>query len=482
MSEAELPEDPQKWPRDPYALLGISAQDELVTVRRAYTRLIRRFKPEHFPEQFIRLREAYEQITAHRDSTSRDDENDFDLQSSSSQPQELFNQLSNQRRGPSTSDPRTLASLDEIWTLASRGCFEEALAKFGSHSWQPSELQSVKLAEYWITKLSFPASDDSRAIRILLSHLHLYTRLPKVMEIVQVELTKHPTLVGQLDLAQCLDSLIDVDDILDVVHLRWSAALRVLQFSLIANDWQLLQKLYAYDASVQALLAFAILDYLVWSPDPDHQTLVERIASRSNGDMSDGLDRLHNLRGIAEELVLFEAQCARWHDFARWAPFIWNDIDFDFATSVYSWLVLALDNPGDALRFFDDLRPYRKLSSFFSQRFRIMVEEANEFAEPQLSKSFLDHVFPWSSREINSMERELIEECLSGYNQEVYEQFRIQLARFALQKNIALPKICAFIEEGESVICSFFSHHFLNQIKADHSLATLTQVFRNWLP
>jgi hypothetical protein len=32
-------------------------------VRQAYVRLVRRYPPEHFPEKFIELREAYQQLT-----------------------------------------------------------------------------------------------------------------------------------------------------------------------------------------------------------------------------------------------------------------------------------------------------------------------------------------------------------------------------------------------------------------------------------
>ena len=57
-----LPEQPHLWPRDPYRLLGVERDVEARELKRAYTRLIRRFKPEHFPEQFRRIRDAYETI------------------------------------------------------------------------------------------------------------------------------------------------------------------------------------------------------------------------------------------------------------------------------------------------------------------------------------------------------------------------------------------------------------------------------------
>lgn len=60
MSVPDLSDDMAGWPTDPFALLGVSPGAADADVKRAYTRLVRRFKPEHHPDQFRRIREAYE--------------------------------------------------------------------------------------------------------------------------------------------------------------------------------------------------------------------------------------------------------------------------------------------------------------------------------------------------------------------------------------------------------------------------------------
>ena len=62
MSDSHLPDDPAQWPANPFTLLGVDQKVDRRELRRAYTRLIRRFKPEHFPEQFRRIRDAYESV------------------------------------------------------------------------------------------------------------------------------------------------------------------------------------------------------------------------------------------------------------------------------------------------------------------------------------------------------------------------------------------------------------------------------------
>src|ERR1700722_9372739 len=58
----ELADDPNDWPLDPYALLGVGHGIDARELRKRYSALIRRFKPEQYPEQFRRIREAYDQV------------------------------------------------------------------------------------------------------------------------------------------------------------------------------------------------------------------------------------------------------------------------------------------------------------------------------------------------------------------------------------------------------------------------------------
>jgi hypothetical protein len=60
MDPHTLPDDPRDWPTDPFALLGVPRSVGEADLKRAYTRLIRKYKPEHAPDEFRRIREAYE--------------------------------------------------------------------------------------------------------------------------------------------------------------------------------------------------------------------------------------------------------------------------------------------------------------------------------------------------------------------------------------------------------------------------------------
>lgn len=63
MSDHTLPENCRDWPDDPFELLGLPRETDARSAKRAYTRLIRRYKPERHPEEFRRVRDAYEQVS-----------------------------------------------------------------------------------------------------------------------------------------------------------------------------------------------------------------------------------------------------------------------------------------------------------------------------------------------------------------------------------------------------------------------------------
>ena len=62
MSESHLPDDLAAWPRDPYRLLGIALGTPARVAKQAYRALIRKYKPEHAPEAFRLIRDAWETI------------------------------------------------------------------------------------------------------------------------------------------------------------------------------------------------------------------------------------------------------------------------------------------------------------------------------------------------------------------------------------------------------------------------------------
>jgi len=58
----DLPDNHEAWPSNPYELLGIEQSVDKKTARRAYTKLVKKYKPDIAPNEFQKIRSAYEQI------------------------------------------------------------------------------------------------------------------------------------------------------------------------------------------------------------------------------------------------------------------------------------------------------------------------------------------------------------------------------------------------------------------------------------
>lgn len=63
--KSHLPEKIADWPEDPFRLLGIEQGADERSAKRAYTKLVRCYKPDHAPEAFQRVRAAYENVLNH---------------------------------------------------------------------------------------------------------------------------------------------------------------------------------------------------------------------------------------------------------------------------------------------------------------------------------------------------------------------------------------------------------------------------------
>ncbi|MBN9523623.1 J domain-containing protein [bacterium] len=141
----ELPDDPTDWPADPFALLGVRPGASEQDVKRAYTRLIRRFKPEHAPEQFRRIREAYEACLQ-----------DFRWLAP---PADAFWETAPPPPPPEREPPPRGDEIDRLWELAVAG--DEAAAYAGLAE-RAGARPDVRLRLYWLLGLN-PALDPDRS-------------------------------------------------------------------------------------------------------------------------------------------------------------------------------------------------------------------------------------------------------------------------------------------------------------------------------
>ncbi|AWM41999.1 Chaperone protein DnaJ [Gemmata obscuriglobus] len=161
MDAPPLPDDPRDWPADPFALLGVPRSVSEADLKRAYTRLIRKYKPDHAPDEFRRIREAYEAAIEmsrwYRDAPPHAPDvpppfpaATFSAPEGGASPE------------PVPGTPRPFVDpVAAAWADAGRGAFADAYAALAAVEREGGDRPDVPLRLYWLLALR-PALDADR--------------------------------------------------------------------------------------------------------------------------------------------------------------------------------------------------------------------------------------------------------------------------------------------------------------------------------
>lgn len=269
-----LPADVNDWPTDPESLLGVSSAISRRDLKRAYARLIKRYKPEHAPEQFRRLRAAYEQLDRQlewreehelRRRLFQDDDEDSPEDTPDQSPKTTSDGGAGGRIDPtletsSSGNDRFGDDLhevdqsrthgrqknpDELWQLAlDGGDLPQIYAELVS--WRqrrsPSEIDFARL--YWLTTLVPDLEADRDPCTWLIEGLRHHRSSGQLFEMLDTEVRRRD---GQVA-AVLEDSLLDSGDVawrrVNFAELRWYAARRQGRFDVINDDFQVLKRTF----------------------------------------------------------------------------------------------------------------------------------------------------------------------------------------------------------------------------------------------
>ncbi len=168
MDAPPLPDDPRDWPTDPFALLGVPRSVGEAELKRAYTRLIRKYKPEHAPDEFRRVRAAYEAAVEmsrwFRDAPPvRATFADFPI-SPIEAPAAPPDQAASAPHEPEIDAPVRPAAIDPVetaWADATAGAWDAAYAALVPLADAHPQRADLPLRLYWLLALR-PTLDATR--------------------------------------------------------------------------------------------------------------------------------------------------------------------------------------------------------------------------------------------------------------------------------------------------------------------------------
>jgi hypothetical protein len=324
MSEHTLPEDCSRWPANPFDLLGVAPGVSERDLRRAYARLIRAYKPEHSPEQFRRIREAYETVRSYAAFYTT-----FEAPADPPAPPDEDRQVAPSLSGVPESDdpaapvedrapvplPRTLdEELDEAWEWAVAGDEARAYARLlelrDAHPGRPE----TYLRLYCLLGLAPELDGRRKPCDFLAECLRESGGGGPCHEPYRLEIEDDPAeaLTGRF--VALLEATTQPGLLATFVEWRWRAAAGRGRFDVIGNDVPGLRARLAFDAEEVwlRLLAFAA-GQLAWIPArPDAFGLAEclrEIGTHQHLQLSsaDVFDRLEFLERVA----------AGWHSLVK---------------------------------------------------------------------------------------------------------------------------------------------------------------------
>ncbi|HEX4147977.1 MAG TPA: J domain-containing protein [Pirellulales bacterium] len=307
MDEHHLPPELERWPADPYALLGVSWNVLPRDLKRAYTRLIRSYKPEQYPHHFRRLREAYEIVLRHGQYASRAAEIDEPAvplivrQDTPAEPPHKPEQVADRTA-------RAGETLDDLWEMACSGleasAYERMRARHEAHPGHPDLCCRL----YWLLALN-PQLDSTREPEDWLAAGIMASGLSGPLgELYRRELNANPSEATSDRCTRLLGAPATPGVLVALVEMRWrAAAMRGDANPLVVADLERLRaRIEAEDYEVWIGLLLTAIEHLQWSDDAAMRQLAARLqaeidaAIQVHRRISSALDRLELSVEIAE--------------------------------------------------------------------------------------------------------------------------------------------------------------------------------------
>jgi hypothetical protein len=260
--EHRLPENIRDWPTDAQSLLGVASDVSRRDLKRAYTRLIKRYKPEHAPDEFRRLREAYEALSSEvewreiyelrlKQQSNEDNDqpaNTLKIDISGiyrARPQTDDAEIPNSEPPPKRTEPSSNGELtqDQLWQQALDGR-DLTLVYRGLVNWTrkeiPCEIEYARL--YWLLTLVAELDTDRDPCEWLLAGIRRYPTSSRLFAMLDAEVRRRNGDVASIFDNKLLDERIPISRLVDLVDLRWYAARRQDRFNVIGSDFEWLKR------------------------------------------------------------------------------------------------------------------------------------------------------------------------------------------------------------------------------------------------
>lgn len=267
MTSERLPDDVNDWPDDPFRILGVTYEADAATIRRAYAELIRRFKPEHHPEQFRRIRAAYEftsRVAAARSEMQGAEFPQFTATSRS----ESHHDSAPSRSGPGPQRRRAAEPED----------FPETYAHLRTQA-EARNSADLFLRLYWLLKIDPGLDAERKPIDWPLAAFAAGQSDPRLQALYRNELERSPEDCERGDSVRLYKALISSPFRFEFALLRLQAAIRANRWSVAQRELTSARHALQFDHADWIQLLLGLAHRLAWIDDPRAGAMYQECAA-----------------------------------------------------------------------------------------------------------------------------------------------------------------------------------------------------------
>lgn len=329
MSDSHLPDDVSQWPHDPFAILGVDRRADEKTLRSAYVRLIRHFKPEQHPEAFRRIRDAYEFL--------REGVGQWQYLDGGAETRSPHRDAAKQNP-PDTGTLKpadvALGPADEAWLAAENDDLAGAYARLRAlHAEQPDD-EHLCVRLYWIARLA-PQIDPTvprlEWLRQAIRHGH---RGGMAATLYAREVERYPQEIASTSLDDLFGPAVPLGEMLGIMAARWRGLALADLWRPIIEEVAALRPRFEDDQIAWLRLLLDAISHAAWIDEGDAGDAIREWSlelddqSDAHQELENELDRRDLLVTIVEqiaELERKEALPAEWTaDLRCILRFAWN--------------------------------------------------------------------------------------------------------------------------------------------------------------
>ncbi|HEV3344318.1 MAG TPA: hypothetical protein VG125_28340 [Pirellulales bacterium] len=388
---SDLPEDVRRWPSDPFQLLGVPRDVPPRDLKRAYTRLIRTYKPEHAPEEFRRIREAYDAVRQFVEmfGTLRQAAPSAAFESGDASP-DVAARPRESRGSDQAARPvgKSLnEQLEECWQSAIDGDSIRAYRELERlHATAPQDAR-ITARLYWLLTV-VPELDPRRtACDWLVAGLRRNGLSGPLRELYRRELTANPDETLHQRCLELIDAVPVSPALADLLECRWNAvAGREQAAEVIRADLaRLRERFLAHDDALWARLVFSAVDRVAFLDTAASRDLMARcqhdleILSHLHLRLSAAFDRFELLQTIAASSRTILQQGAMWHaDFIEVVRQAWSLPIEELRPKLMAYLATVAARPGQLLHNFDAVRQVASPLLFQFRRALALLDSTTE--------------------------------------------------------------------------------------------------------